>query len=352
MASRHDVRILPHGRIVSVAAGESVLAAALRAGLNLPHSCKSGHCGSCRARLLSGDATDAHGVRPLGLSEEEARNGYVLLCQTRAMSDLTVEARAVTRAAEAEIKTLPCRIEALERLASDVMQVMLRLPAVEPLHFTAGQYLDVLLEDGRRRSFSIACPPHDSDRIELHVRLAPGGRFTGKLFTQLRTGALLRVEGPLGQFAYRDDDRPLIFIAGGTGFAPIKAIVRHVLERGLQRTMRLYWGARAAAELYQHALLEEWAARYPQLSYVPVISHAPEGTDGFRRGWVHSAVLADRPDLAQHEVYAAGPPAMIEAIRAEFPAHGLAPEDLHFDSFDYAPDSGPARASGWLTASG
>jgi len=336
------VRILPQDRLISAQPGETLLAAALRAGLNLPHSCKSGHCGSCRARLSSGDVIDLHGVRPLGISEAEARAGYILLCQARALSDVTVETRTIAPAADAEIKTLPCRIETLERLAPDVMQVMLRLPAVEPLRFAAGQYLDILLEDGRRRSFSIACPPHDSERIELHVRLAPGGRFTERLFAQLRPGALLRIEGPFGQFAYRDDTRPLILVAGGTGFAPIKAIARHVLERDVPRDVHIYWGARDFSELYQHSLLESWERKYPRARYIPVLSHAPDAGDGLRRGWVHEAVLADRPDLSQHEVYAAGPPAMIEAIRATFPAHGLFCGDLHFDSFDYAPDSVPA----------
>jgi CDP-4-dehydro-6-deoxyglucose reductase, E3 len=199
----HNVRIEPHGRTLRVREDQSVLEVALAAGLNLPHSCRSGHCASCRARLLSGEIHYPNG-RTAGLTAQEAESGYVLLCQARPRSDLRVEARLVANASEAEIKTLPCRIARMERLAPDVMQVFLRLPAVEPLQFRAGQYLDVLLDGGKRRSFSIASPPHDGSQIELHVRHVPGGGFTSLLFEKLQAGALLRIEGPLGQFTYRD----------------------------------------------------------------------------------------------------------------------------------------------------
>src|SRR5580700_10234145 len=200
----HSVRIEPHARTLRVAAAHSVLDAALAAGLNLPHSCKSGHCGSCRARLLRGET--AYSVAaPLGITPEETRAGHILLCQAQPRSDLTVEARFIAAVADVEIKTLPCRIAQLRPLSADVMQVLLRLPAVERLRFHAGQYLDVLLEGGRRRSFSIASPPHDSELIELHVRRVSGGGFSERLFgaaAALRTGSLLRIEGPLGQFSY------------------------------------------------------------------------------------------------------------------------------------------------------
>jgi len=337
VSTEHQVRILPHARSLRASAERPVLDAALHAGLNLPHSCKSGHCSSCRARLISGEIHYPHG-RPVGLTVAEAAQGFVLLCQARARSDLVIEARTIARVGEVEIKTLPCRIAHLQRLAPDVMQVFLRLPAVESLDFQPGQYLDVLLEEDRRRSFSIASPPHDSGLIEIHVRHVAGGSFTSRLFAgSLREGALLRIEGPIGQFVYRDDRRPALLIAGGTGFAPLKSILRHVLERGGARPLELYWGARSAVDLYEAPLLATWLARYPQLKYIPVLSEAQPS--GQRRGWVHAAVLEDHPSLAGREVYAAGPPAMIEAIRASFPAHGLAPDDLHFDSFDFAADA-------------
>lgn len=340
-----SVRIEPHGRTLKVGEGEPVLAAALAAGLNLPHSCKSGHCGSCRARLISGQIRYPHG-RPLGLSAAEAQAGYVLLCQARPASDLTAEARLIQSVTEVEIKTLPARIARLTALAPDVMAVWLRLPSVERLPFRAGQYLDVLLEGGRRRSFSIASPPHDSELLELHVRRVSGGGFTERLFgggpQALAAGALLKVEGPVGQFSYREGSGPLVMVAGGTGFAPLKSMLRHVLENGIRRPIHLYWGARGTADLYEEALVLEWVRRYPQLSFSAVLSEATRAEAAHQRtGWVHEAVLEDHPQLSGLEVYAAGPPALIEAVRLRFPQHGLPPAQLYFDSFDYAPDALP-----------
>ena len=340
-ASEYSVRIEPHGRTLRVGADRPVLEAALAAGLNLPHSCRSGHCSSCRARLVSGEIHYPNG-RTAGLTAQEAQAGYILLCQARPRSDLRVEVRLVANAAEAEIKTLPCRIARMNLLAPDVMQVFLRLPAVEPLHYQAGQYLDVLLEGGRRRSFSIASPPHDSEQIELHLRRVPGGGFTGALFETVRAGALLRIEGPIGQFIYRESASPALLIAGGTGFAPIKSILRHALERGSKRELHFYWGARRGVDLYEEAVVLDWVRQFPQLKFTAVLSEATadEAAGGHRRvGWVHEAVLADHPDLAPFDVYAAGPPAMVEAIRSTFPARGVSEDRLHFDSFDYAPRS-------------
>jgi CDP-4-dehydro-6-deoxyglucose reductase len=337
----HSVRVEPHGRTLQVGADQPVLEAALEAGLNLPHSCKSGHCSSCRARLIAGVIAYPNG-RPLGLTAAEEREGFVLLCQARARSELLVEARLIANVADVEIKTLPCRIERLTPLAADVMQVMLRLPAVEPLRFQAGQYLDVLL-DGRRRSFSIASPPHDARLIELHVRRVAGGGFSERLFggnDALAVGALLRIEGPLGQFVYRAGRLPVLMVAGGTGFAPLKSILRQVLETGVQRDIHLYWGVRHVRDLYEQQQVLEWVRRYSQLRFTAVLSEASAVEAAHHRvGWVHEALLADYPDLSGFEVYAAGPPAMVEALRVAFPRHGLPAERLYFDSFDYAPDT-------------
>jgi len=343
----HSVRIEPHGRTLRVTPGQPILQAALSAGLNLPHSCKSGHCGSCRARLLAGAIHYPDGP-PLGITAEEVGRGDILLCQARADSDLTVRARLIASVADVEIKTLPCRIARLTPLAPDVMQLWLRLPAVERLRFHPGQYLDVLLENGRRRSFSIASPPHDSEALELHVRRVNGGGFSERLFGaaagvgSLGTGALLRIEGPIGQFSYREGLGPVLMVAGGTGFAPLKSMLRHMLETGIRRDLHLYWGARHTQDVYEEALVLEWVRRHPQLKFTAVLSEASAAEAAHHRaGWVHEAVLADYPELARFEVYAAGPPAMIEAMRTHFPRHGLSTERLYFDSFDYAPDARP-----------
>jgi CDP-4-dehydro-6-deoxyglucose reductase, E3 len=337
-----QITLVPTGQSFLAEADESVLSAALRAGLNLPHSCKGGHCASCRARVLAGEF-DYPGERPPGLTAEEARAGFALLCQARALTDLAVETREVRPAPDVELKSLPCRIERLERIAGDVMAVFLRLPAVEEFHYRPGQYLDVMLSEGRRRSFSIASAPGDGRLIELHVRRASSSGFTGQLFDSMRPGTLLRIEGPLGQFWLRTDSpRPPLMVGGGTGYAPLRAMLRQLIAGGDRRPVTLYWGARGVPDLYEREWLEELQRVRAGFEFRPVLSNPPTGAQGpwsGRRGLVHEAVLADHPDLAGFDVYASGPPAMIEAIRQEFLRHGLPREQLFFDSFDYAPDT-------------
>jgi CDP-4-dehydro-6-deoxyglucose reductase len=338
-APDYTVRIEPHGRQIRVTAERPVLEAALAAGLNLPHSCKSGHCGSCRARLLGGEIAYPNGI-PVGLSAGEAEAGNILLCQARARSDLIVEARLIANVGEVDIKTLPCRIARVTPLAPDVVQVFLRLPAVERLQFQPGQYLDILLDHGKRRSFSIASPPHDSDLLELHVRRVPGGELSERFFTASPGGSLIRIEGPMGQFIYRPTTAPMLAIAGGTGFAPLKSMLRHVLEGGSRRPIHLYWGARQPRDVYEEERVLAWTRQFPDLTFHAVLSEATERKSPHQRlGWVHEAVLADHASLAQFDIYAAGPPALIEAIRASFPKHGAGADRLYFDSFDYAPDA-------------
>jgi CDP-4-dehydro-6-deoxyglucose reductase len=334
-----QITLIPTGQRFPAAQDEPVLGAALRAGLNLPHSCRGGHCSSCRARLLAGSVRYP-GERPVGLTAEEERAGFVLLCQARALTDLEVEAHEVRPAPDVEVKSLPCRIERLERVAEDVMSVLLRLPEVEDFRYRAGQYLDVVLADGRRRSFSIASAPADGRLLELHVRRASSSGFTAQLFDTLQAGTLLRIDGPLGQFWLRSESpRPALMVGGGTGYAPLRSMLRQMIASGDRRPVTLYWGAREPGGLYEHAWLSELERARPGFRYRPVLSDpSPAGSGGWN-GPVHEAVLADLPDLAPFDVYASGPPAMIEAIRVAFPAHGLPREQLHFDSFDYAPDA-------------
>jgi CDP-4-dehydro-6-deoxyglucose reductase, E3 len=341
------VRLSKSDRSFDVVAGEPVLEAALRAGLNLPHSCKGGNCGACRARLLEGAVAYPNG-RPLGLSQAEEADGLVLLCQARARGDLLIETFEAVSAEEISTKRLPCRVARAERLSHDVMAVHLKLPAAERFDFKPGQYIDIMLSKGRRRSFSIASPPHDSPTLELHVRRAPGGEFTERLFGEGGVErALFTLEGPLGHFYYREmplaPQAPMLLIGGGTGLAPLMSIMRHVLDNRLEREMILYWGVRSQRDLYAHAALEELARRAGRLRYVPVLSEPSAGWSGLT-GYVHEAVLACAEPLGRCEIYASGPPAMIEAVRREFPRCGADSARLYFDSFDYAPDS-PARQS-------
>lgn len=336
----HHVTLLPEGRTFSVRASETILDAALNVGINLPHSCKGGSCGACRARMVSGSIHYPFG-RPLGLSEEEERDGYALICEAQATSNVTVDIREIRPADDIEIKDLPCRIARKELLAPDVMALYLQLPAVERFLFMPGQYLDIMLPGERRRSFSIASPPHDSGLIELHVRRAPGGEFTQRVFGELHEKSLLRIEGPLGQFCYRHNpQRPALLVGGGTGFSPLKSIIRHVLERGPARPLHLYWGVRTRNDLYQDALVRGWAAANRTFQYTPVLSAATaQDRWNGRTGLVHETVLSDHADLSGMDIYASGPPAMIESIKRAGAAHGLEPGHLFFDSFEYAPDA-------------
>ena len=323
---------------------QSLLDAAFGASMNLPHSCKGGNCGSCRARLLEGEIYYPNGP-PLGLSEAEAAEGFVLLCQARACSDVTIEVPQISTPDEILIKRLPARIERALPLSHDVMGISLRLPAAEEFRFQPGQYIDIMLPRGRRRSFSIASPPHDSRLLELHVRRVSGGEFSTRLFDEGAHSALLTVEGPLGQFVFRDgrNAAPMLLVGGGTGLAPLLSIMRHVVENGIERDMSVYWGVRSQRDLYAHTVLEDLVGRAAQrragcLTYVPVLSEPAPDWRG-RRGLVHEAVLEDFADLDKYDVYAAGPPAMIAAVRREFGRRGVAPSRLFFDSFDYAPDA-------------
>jgi len=333
----HTVTLQASGERFEVAHGESVLEAAQRAGLALPYSCLSGVCGSCKALLVAGEV-DYPRNPPAALSAAERARHEVLLCQAVPKRDLLIAVREVASVADLPRRMLALKLVEKTLLASDVVRLVLRPPRGERLNRLAGQYLDVLLPEGKRRAFSIANAPHTGEHIELHVRHVAGGGFTGQVFNELEPGAVLRVEGPLGTFVPREDsERPMLFVAGGTGFAPIKALIEHFLHLGTRRPMCLFWGARKVEDLYLRALPESWAREVPSFRFVPVVSD-PEQAHGLPSGLVHEAVLAAEPDLSGHDVYMSGPPAMIDAGRRSFVAAGLAEDRLYYDSFDYAPD--------------
>lgn len=320
---------------------ESVLEAALAAGLLLPYGCRDGACGACKARIVRGEIEQGE-VADSALSDAERAAGYALLCKARARSDLVIKVRGVGRADDIRPVKMPCRIQEMRRLADDVMVVTAKLPASHNFRFHAGQYIDVLLPDGRRRSFSIANGPHDNDHLELHIRRVPDGCFTGQVFNEMKARDILRIEGPLGSFFLREErDRPIILLAGGTGFAPIKSIVERVIASGNPRQLMLYWGARTREGLYMHELGCSWEKTLRGFRYIPVLSDATASdTWTGRRGLVHQALMADVPDLSGHDVYACGAPAMIEAAQRELSACcKLAPDAFFADAFTFALDS-------------
>ncbi|MCU0958092.1 MAG: CDP-6-deoxy-delta-3,4-glucoseen reductase [Hydrogenophaga sp.] len=338
-----SITVEPSGRSFSAEPGETLLAAGIRQGIGLPYGCKDGACGSCKCRKVSG--TVEHGPhQSKALSADEEAAGFVLTCCGVAQSDVVLESRQVTEAGAFPIKKMPVRVSSLERASHDVIVMGLQLPAADAFQYHAGQYVEFLLRDGDRRSYSMANAPHTQaagPRIELHLRHMPGGKFTDHVFGTMKEKEILRVEGPYGSFFLREDStKPIVFLASGTGFAPIKAIIEHMRFKGIGRPATLYWGGRRPADLYQDAWIREQLTHMPQLQYVPVISNAlPEDAWSGRTGFVHQAVLQDFPDLSGHEVYACGAPIVIESARRDYVAQaGLPPEAFFADSFTSAAD--------------
>jgi CDP-4-dehydro-6-deoxyglucose reductase len=328
-----QITIRPSGHVFQAQDGETVLEAALREGYMLPYGCRNGACGSCKGKVTEG-AVDHGNSQDSVLSAAERQLGAALFCQARPLSDLVIECREIGAVKDIPVKMLPCRVETLESVAPDVMRIRLRLPAAERLQFLAGQYIDILLKDGTRRSLSMANPPHDDGLLELHLRNY-GGPFSTHVFTRMKAKDILRFEGPLGSFYLREDgSKPVVLVAGGTGFAPIKAIIEHAIHNKLKRPIILYRGARRPVDLYLNELPEKWQREHG-ITYVPVLSDVAAGDvwNG-RRGLVHQAVMEDLPDLSGHEVYACGAPAMIEAARGDFCAHcGLPESAFYADAF-------------------
>jgi CDP-4-dehydro-6-deoxyglucose reductase, E3 len=334
----YQVTLQPSGHDFSVAGETTLLEAALDAGINLPYGCKNGACGACKGKVLAGQV-DYGAAQDSALSDDERVAGLALFCCAKPLSDLTLEVREVNAVRDIPVKILPCRVQKLERVADDVMVIRLKLPTNERMQFLAGQYIEFLLADSKRRAFSLASPPHADDLLEIHVRRVPGGNFTEHVFTKMKEKDILRIEGPLGSFFLREaSDRPIILLAGGTGFAPIKGLVEHALHIGIQRPIELYWGAKDRAGLYMHALAERWAAENVNFSYTPVLSEPAVGDQWTgRTGLVHEAVLADHPDLSAYQVYACGAPVMCEAALKDFTARGLPKDEFFADVFSYAP---------------
>jgi len=336
----HKVTVQPSGQSFAVDEGESVLTAALRQGVMLPYGCKNGACGSCKGKIVSG-AVDYGHYHARVLTDEERAHGKALFCQAKPLGELMIECRTIGAAKDIAVRLLPCRVQQLTKVADDVVIVQLKLPANERLQFLAGQYLDFLLKGGERRSFSMANPPHADELIELHIRHVPGGNFTDHVFGKMKQRDILRFEGPLGSFFLREDStKPMVFVASGTGFAPIKSIIESALHRKVERPMVLYWGCRRPKDLYLNALAESWALQQPNFRYVPVVSEAAaEDAWPGRSGFVHRAVMQDFPDLSGYQVYACGVPVMVDSARQDFITQCQLPEDeFYADSFTTAAD--------------
>lgn len=340
----HQITIQPSGHTYTAKAYETILEAAIDSGFNIPYGCRNGACGSCKGNIISGQV-DYGDFSGSALTDAEIAAGKALFCCARALTDLTIECREINSGVIPP-RIIPARVERKEQLSHDVMALFLKLPSTEHLEFKAGQYIEFILKDGKRRAFSLANAPYIDNLLELHLRLIPGGQFTEYVFNEMPEKTILRIEAPFGSFYLREDsDKPIIMVAGGTGFAPIKGIIEHMLHEGIEREVTLYWGARALEDLYQPQLPENWAASHPHIKFIPVLSDAkPEDNWQGRTGLVHQAVLDDfaATGLADYEVYCCGAPAMVEVAHASFMQHGL-PEDAFLsDAFTYAKPVAPA----------
>jgi CDP-4-dehydro-6-deoxyglucose reductase len=332
------VTVRPAERSFEVARDEPILAAAIRAGIGLPYGCKDGACGSCKSRLLEGRVIHgAHQQKALSRAEED--QGFILPCCATPQTDCVIEARTVPGAGEHPVLKMPCRVMQIQRPAPDVALLHLQLPANQAFQYRAGQFVEFILRDGSRRSYSMANAPHrlgTPPAIELHMRHMPGGRFTDHVFGAMKEKEILRMEGPFGSFFLREDsDKPLVLLASGTGLAPIKAIIEHMQFKQIARPAVLYWGARSRADLYLHDWAVQAAAQTPNLNYVPVLSEArPDDAWAGRTGFVHRAVMDDLPDLSGHQVYACGVPVMVDAAKRDFVAQCALPaEEFYADAF-------------------
>lgn len=341
----HRITIKPSNHTFEAHSDDTVLESALREGFVLAYSCRNGACGTCKGKVLEG-TVDYGTYQPETLTDADKQQGLALFCQAKPLSDLVIECREISAVKDIPVRTLPCRVHHMERLAPDVMRIRLKLPANERLLFLAGQYLDILMRGGMRRSLSMANAPHDDQLLELHLRNY-GGPFSQHVFNTMKEKDILRFEGPLGTFFLREESaKPIIFVASGTGFAPIKAMIQHALHKGVGRPMTLYWGGRRSTDLYLNDLATSWATDHG-ITYVPVLSDAlPEDQWSGRTGFVHRAVMEDYPDLTGYQVYACGAPLMVEAAHKDFTsACGLPQDEFYSDAFTPAtPPAPPATA--------
>ena len=343
-----NITVQPSGRTFIAQTDEALLAAAIRGGIGLPYGCKDGACGSCKCKKLEG--TIIQGTHQLkALSVEEAAQGFILTCCATALSDVVIESRNVTDESAFPIKKMPTRVASIVRASHDVMVMRLQLPAADVFKYHAGQYVEFLLRDGDRRAYSMANAPHtqlDNPGVELHIRHMPGGKFTDHVFSAMKEKEILRVEGPFGSFYLREDStKPMVLLASGTGFAPIKAMIEHMQFKSITRPAVLYWGGRRPADLYQHEWVLAKVAEMPNLTYVPVVSDAlPEDAWTGRTGFVHNAVLQDFADLSGHQVYACGAPIVVDSAQAAYIAAGLPEDEFFADSFVTEKDKAQATA--------
>jgi len=335
VSMKYQVTLPASGHTFMANDNETILEAALNAGISLPYGCRGGRCGACKGKILKGNVS--YQEKPKALTPELEEDQYGLFCQAHACSDLEIAVDEIEALEQIKIMKMPTKVARLEQLSHDVMRVFLKLPEAIRMPFFAGQYLDIIQDNGEHRSFSIANTPHDDQLIELHIRHVDGGEYTQYIFDRMKVGEILRIEAPLGSFTLRESSpRPMILMGGGTGFAPLKGILEHAFKIGLEKPMHLFWGVRSLRDLYMPDLPLEWSRRFPLFQFTPVLSE-PQAEDNWtgETGFVHEVVMKHYPDMQNLDIYMSGPPVMVYTARDQFMERGAVESQLFSDAFEY-----------------
>ena len=330
----YTVTLKASGKTFQAKPSQTILEAAADAGITIPYGCRSGMCGSCKGKLISGDVM-LEDYQESALTEQEKSDGLILCCKALATESITIDIRE----SEEEViksKVTPVRVESLEKLNQDVVKMMLKLPGDEILKFKAGQYIEFIMADNSRRAFSLANPPH-KNLLELHLRLIEGGKFTQFVFNEMKEKSIHRIDAPIGQFYLRESEKPIIFVAGGTGFAPVKSVIEDMIFNNINRPIFLYRGVGKFEDLYMHDLSSEWANTINEFTYIPVSQNQSSNSDQLRIGLVHEAVLEDFESLNNVQVYCCGAPGLVQSAFESFVEKGLPENEFFADAFTFAP---------------
>ncbi|MCG9683904.1 FAD-binding oxidoreductase [Vibrio sp. Isolate23] len=316
---QYDITLSPSG--VRFSSQDNLLDDALSQEITLEHSCKNGDCGVCEAKVISGEVLNELG--------EKVHSGTILTCQSKAISDLVLEAEFYPELSAIKQQTLPCKVSNITFPTEDILIIKFRFPPTANFIFRPGQYLDLIFK-GVKRSYSIANAMVDSQELELHIRKVPKGKMSDLLFNDLKANQLMRIEGPKGTFFVRASNRPIVFLATGTGIAPVKAMVEQLIHDNDKRDVAIYWGMRTPDEIYDEAFIKLLKGN-KHIRFIPVLSRSPEW--GGRVGYVQNAVIEDIANLEPYDVYACGSLSMIEAAKALFSDHNLPLKHFHSDAF-------------------
>ena len=329
----YTVTLKSSGKTFQIKPSQTILEAATIAGIMIPYGCGNGMCGACKGNLLSGNIM-LEDYQESALTDEERLDGLILCCKALATENITIDIRQSKGKESMESKETQVRVESFEKLNDDIIKLKLKLPGDERLKFKAGQYIELIMIDNSRRAFSLANPPQE-DLLELHIKLIEGGKFTQFVFNEMQEKSIHHIEAPMGKFYLRESDKPILFVAGGTGFAPVKSIIEDMIFNNINRPIFLYRGVGKFEDLYMHDLSSEWASTIPNFSYIPVSQSEDDIRNQLRIGLVHEVVLADFKSLNNIQVYCCGTPGLVKTAFEAFIKIGLSEDEFFADGFPF-----------------